>query len=175
MFILPLSLVIGKLNACFNYKNKKITITMENKNNFDLYDEENIEEEEEIENQMRDISLSGFKLTSNEKTLLNTSTSTLVPLPSTSNLEDPGNSTVIPNSTVVPLNKDRKIEHPNHFLIFLKKWKICQFELVLKEFLLYNFSTFRQLHSINPGISYVFALHQMTSLQIYFVGFRFQT
>ncbi len=69
MFILPLSLVIGKLNACFNYKNKKITITMENKNNFDLYDEENIEEEEEIENQMRDISLSGFKLTSNEKTL----------------------------------------------------------------------------------------------------------
>ncbi len=46
---LPLSLVIGKLNACFNYKNKKITITMENKNNFDLYDEENIEEEEEIE------------------------------------------------------------------------------------------------------------------------------
>ncbi len=81
MFILPLSLVIGKLNACFNYKNKKITITMENKNNFDLYDEENIEEEEEIENQMRDISLSGFKLTSNEKTLLNTSTSTLVPLP----------------------------------------------------------------------------------------------
>ncbi len=60
-------LVIGKLNACFNYKNKKITITMENKNNFDLYDEENIEEEEEIENQMRDISLSGFKLTSNEK------------------------------------------------------------------------------------------------------------
>ncbi len=42
---------------------------MENKNNFDLYDEENIEEEEEIENQMRDISLSGFKLTSNEKTL----------------------------------------------------------------------------------------------------------
>ncbi len=58
---------------------------MENKNNFDLYDEENIEEEEEIENQMRDISLSGFKLTSNEKTLLNTSTSTLVPLPSTSN------------------------------------------------------------------------------------------
>ncbi len=73
MFILPLSLVIGKLNACFNYKNKKITITMENKNNFDLYDEENIEEEEEIENQMRDISLSGFKLTSNEKTLLNTS------------------------------------------------------------------------------------------------------
>ncbi len=43
---------------------------MENKNNFDLYDEENIEEEEEIENQMRDISLSGFKLTSNEKTLL---------------------------------------------------------------------------------------------------------
>ncbi len=29
---------------------------MENKNNFDLYDEENIEEEEEIENQMRDIS-----------------------------------------------------------------------------------------------------------------------
>ncbi len=70
MFILPLSLVIGKLNACFNYKNKKITITMENKNNFDLYDEENIEEEEEIENQMRDISLSGFKLTSNEKTLL---------------------------------------------------------------------------------------------------------
>ncbi len=115
MFILPLSLVIGKLNACFNYKNKKITITMENKNNFDLYDEENIEEEEEIENQMRDISLSGFKLTSNEKTLLNTSTSTLVPLPSTSNLEDPGNSTVIPNSTVVPLNKDRKIEHPNQF------------------------------------------------------------
>lgn len=109
MFILPLSLVIGKLNACFNYKNKKITITMENKNNFDLYDEENIEEEEEIENQMRDISLSGFKLTSNEKTLLNTSTSTLVPLPSTSNLEDPG------NSTVVPLNKDRKIEHPNQF------------------------------------------------------------
>ncbi len=84
-------------------------------NNFDLYDEENIEEEEEIENQMRDISLSGFKLTSNEKTLLNTSTSTLVPLPSTSNLEDPGNSTVIPNSTVVPLNKDRKIEHPNQF------------------------------------------------------------
>ncbi len=67
MFILPLSLVIGKLNACFNYKNKKITITMENKNNFDLYDEENIEEEEEIENQMRDISLSGFKLTSTEK------------------------------------------------------------------------------------------------------------
>ncbi len=74
---------------------------MENKNNFDLYDEENIEEEEEIENQMRDILYLVFKLTSNEKTLLNTSTSTLVPLPSTSNLEDPGNSTVIPNSTVV--------------------------------------------------------------------------
>ncbi len=36
-------------------------------------------------------------------------------MPSTSNLEDPGNSTVIPNSTVVPLNKDRKIEHPNQF------------------------------------------------------------
>ncbi|AAK82271.1 411L [Invertebrate iridescent virus Kaz2018] len=95
----------------------KITITMENKNNFDLYNEEifNIEEEKEIENQMRDISLSGFELTSTEKTLLNTST--LVPSPSTSNLEDTGNSTV-PNSTVVtvvPPNKDRKIERPNQF------------------------------------------------------------
>ncbi len=38
-----------KIECVFNYKNKKITITMENKNNFDLYDEENIEEEEEIE------------------------------------------------------------------------------------------------------------------------------
>lgn len=86
---------------------------MENKNNFDLHSEEifNIEEEEEIENQMRDISLSGFELTSTEKTLLNTST-TLVPSTSnlgTSNLEEPG------NSTVVPLNKDRKIERPNQF------------------------------------------------------------
>lgn len=89
----------------------KITIKMEN--NFDLYNEEifNIEEEEEIENQMRDISLSGFELTSTEKTLLNTSTSTLVPSPSTSNLKDPENSTVVP----VPLNKDRKIERPNQF------------------------------------------------------------
>lgn len=94
---------------------------MENKDNFDLYNEEifNIEEEEienqMRENQMRDISLSGFELTSTEKTLLNMSTSTLVPSPSTSNLKDPENSTVVSNSTAVPLNKDRKIERPNQF------------------------------------------------------------
>ncbi len=73
MFILPGKLVIGKLNACFNYKNKKITITMENKNNFDLYDEEHIEEEEEIETRCEIISLSGFKLNIQTKnTLLKT-------------------------------------------------------------------------------------------------------
>ncbi len=61
MFILPLSLVIGKLNACFNYKNKKITITMESKNNFDLYDEEKHRRGgRKLKNQMRDISLSGL-------------------------------------------------------------------------------------------------------------------